>query len=53
MATLIPEPAGVHLREDEHGSIRVGESRVLLEIVIHEFRNGATPDCGLDAIKEF
>jgi hypothetical protein len=38
MATLIPEPVGVRLREDEHSSIRIGETRVLLEVVIHEFR---------------
>jgi len=40
MATLIPEPVGVPLLEDEHGSIRIGETRVLLEAVIHEFRRG-------------
>jgi uncharacterized protein (DUF433 family) len=44
MATLIPETVSVPLREDEHGSLRIGETRVLLEIVIHEFRNGATPE---------
>jgi hypothetical protein len=44
MATVIPEPVGVPLSEDEHGSIRVGETRVLLDVVIHEFRNGATPE---------
>jgi uncharacterized protein (DUF433 family) len=34
----------VPLREDEHGAIRVGGSRVLLELVVQEFRNGATPE---------
>jgi uncharacterized protein (DUF433 family) len=37
------EPIAVPLREDEHGAIRVGDTRVLLDLVIHEFRNGASP----------
>ena len=37
-------PMAVPLREDEHGAIRVGETRVLLDLVIQEFRNGATPE---------
>jgi uncharacterized protein (DUF433 family) len=32
------------LREDADGALRVGESRVLLELVIREFQNGATPE---------
>src|SRR2546421_4310620 len=32
------------LRVDEHGVIRVGESQVLLDIVIREFNNGAEPE---------
>jgi uncharacterized protein (DUF433 family) len=32
------------LRQDEGGAFRVGESRVLLEIVMHEFQDGATPE---------
>lgn len=32
------------LREDETGAIRVGNSRVLLEIVIRAFQNGASPE---------
>ncbi len=32
------------IRIDEHGVIRVGESRVLLDIVIGEFNNGAEPE---------
>ncbi len=32
------------LRQDEDGSIRVGQTRVLLEIVIHAFQNGASPE---------
>src|SRR5207302_9976779 len=32
------------LRIDEHGVIRVGDSQVLLDIVIREFNNGAEPE---------
>lgn len=39
----------VPLREDQHGGLRVGESRVLLELVIHEFSEGATPEAIVEA----
>jgi uncharacterized protein (DUF433 family) len=32
------------LREDGTGALRVGESRVLLELVIRAFQDGATPE---------
>ncbi len=32
------------LREDASGALRVGASRVLLELVIHAFQDGATPE---------
>jgi uncharacterized protein (DUF433 family) len=32
------------IRQDESGALRVGDSRVLLEMVIQEFREGATPE---------
>lgn len=32
------------LREDETGAIRVGNSRVLLEMVIRSFQDGASPE---------
>src|SRR5437867_3770355 len=32
------------LREDASGALRVGESRVLLELVIRAFQDGATPE---------
>jgi uncharacterized protein (DUF433 family) len=32
------------LREDQDGALRVGESRVLLELVIRAFQDGATPE---------
>ena len=34
----------IPLRVDEHGVIRVGDSQVLLDIVIQEFNNGAEPE---------
>ena len=32
------------LHRDEHGDIRVGGSRVLLDLVVHAFEDGATPE---------
>ena len=32
------------LRQEESGALRVGESRVLVELVIQEFLDGATPE---------
>jgi uncharacterized protein (DUF433 family) len=32
------------LREDANGGLRVGNSRVLLEIVLRAFQDGATPE---------
>src|SRR5712692_6653353 len=40
--TIQPDPAA--LRVDEHGVIRVGDSQVLLDVVIREFNNGADPE---------
>jgi uncharacterized protein (DUF433 family) len=44
VSTTVFEPVAVPLREDEHGAIRVGNSRVLLELVIRAFLDGATPE---------
>jgi uncharacterized protein (DUF433 family) len=44
MGTLTLDPVNVPLRRDTAGVIRVGESRVLLGLVIGAFRNGATPE---------
>src|SRR5437773_1493883 len=49
MSTLMFEPIAVPLRMDEHGAIRVGDTRVLVDLVIHEFQNGATPEGIVDA----
>jgi uncharacterized protein (DUF433 family) len=34
----------IPLRVDEHGVIRVGDSQVVLDVVIREFNNGAEPE---------
>jgi uncharacterized protein (DUF433 family) len=44
MSSVAFEPIAVPLHEDEHGTIRVGDSRVLLELVIRAFRDGATAE---------
>src|SRR5438046_2229673 len=41
-ATLNAIP--VPLREEADGSLRVGQSRVLLELLIHAFEDGKTPE---------
>ena len=42
--SFIVEREAPPLREDETGAIRVGNSRVLLELVIHAFQDGASPE---------
>jgi uncharacterized protein (DUF433 family) len=46
MTTLEFEPLtiAVPLREEPSGVLRVGTSRVLLELVLHAFKAGATPE---------
>lgn len=39
-----PLSVAVPLREDPPGVFRVGKCRVLLELVIHAFQRGATPE---------
>jgi uncharacterized protein (DUF433 family) len=41
---LAIEPVAVPLRQDAEGVVRVGDSRVLLELVIRAFQRGATPE---------
>lgn len=38
------QAASPPLREDAAGALRVGDSRVLLELVIRAFQDGATPE---------
>lgn len=49
MMLEIPAAIGVPLRIDEHGKIRVGNTRVLLEIVIHAFERGETAEDIIDS----
>lgn len=44
MPALTIEPVPVPLRQDADGTLRVGDSRVLLELIIHAFQDGATPE---------
>ena len=44
MATQIIESQPVPLDQDETGAIRVGKTRVLLELVIEAYVDGATPE---------
>jgi uncharacterized protein (DUF433 family) len=44
MATTAFEPINVPLREDEYGAIRVGDTRLLVDLVIHAFRDGASAE---------
>ncbi len=38
------QPEAPPLSEDASGALRVGNSRVLLELVIRAFQDGATPE---------
>lgn len=42
--TLLLEPETPLIRQDASGALRVGNSRVLLELVVHAFQAGATPE---------
>ncbi|WP_019505462.1 DUF433 domain-containing protein [Pleurocapsa sp. PCC 7319] len=42
--SLVLEREAPPLHEDETGAVRVGNSRVLLEIVIRAFQDGASPE---------
>jgi len=39
----------VPLRTDEHGAIRIGNTRVLLELIIHAYYVGETPESIVDS----
>ena len=41
---IIIQPEAPPLREDASGALRVGASRVLVELVIRAFQDGATPE---------
>ena len=44
ISTLAVSSEAPPLRSDSDGGFRVGSSRVLLDLVIHAFQNGATPE---------
>lgn len=44
MQSIVFDPIVVPLRTDEYGAIRVGGTRVLLDLVIGEFHRGASPE---------
>jgi uncharacterized protein (DUF433 family) len=48
---MIPNPPTmtIPLRTDEHGAIRIGSTRVLLELVIHAYYMGETPEGIVDS----
>jgi uncharacterized protein (DUF433 family) len=48
---MIPNPPTmtIPLRTDEHGAIRIGNTRVLLELVIHAYYLGETPEGIVDS----
>lgn len=41
---MLFRPVQPPFREDDSGALRVGRSRVQLELVIHAFQDGATPE---------
>ena len=41
---IIIQPEAPPLRQDVSGAFRVGSSRVLVELVIRAFQDGATPE---------
>lgn len=42
--SFITQAEAPPLREDAAGAVRIGDSRVLLELVIRGFQDGATPE---------
>lgn len=44
MTTVTVAPVAVPLRQDATGALRIGDSQVLLEMVVRAFRKGATPE---------
>jgi hypothetical protein len=41
---FVAQPEAPPLREDSSGGLRVGDSNVLLELVVKSFQDGATPE---------
>jgi len=47
--TLDAPTMTVPLRMDKHGAIRIGKTRVLLELIIHAYYMGETPEGIVDS----
>ncbi len=41
---LVLQKEAPPLRQDASGALRIGNSRVLLELIVHAFEDGATPE---------
>ncbi len=46
--TLQPIPEVIPIHQDQHGRFRVGNTRVLLDLVIYSYRQGNTPETIID-----
>lgn len=44
LVTVFIQTEAPPIRQDDTGTLRVGDSRVLLDLVIEEFQDGATPE---------
>lgn len=42
--SIVTQAEAPPLREEDDGAIRIGKTRVLLELVIYAFQDGATPE---------
>lgn len=45
----LPQSEPIPIREDEHGRLRVGDTRVLLDLVIYAYWRGETPETIIDS----
>lgn len=44
MMTAQPFSESIPVYQDEHGRLRVGDSRVLLDLIVYSYRQGNTPE---------
>jgi uncharacterized protein (DUF433 family) len=52
MPHLSFEPIVVPLREDDQGAIRIGGTRMLLDLIVRRFREGARPESFVESYEE-
>lgn len=45
----LPDPEQIPIRRDKHGRLRVGNTRVLLDLIVYAFWRGATPETIVDS----